>query len=61
MTDSTGDHLTVLQSQVNEVVGVMTQNVDKLLAREEKLDEAIDKSEKLKKNVGLLSLLHGPS
>ncbi|ELU08344.1 hypothetical protein CAPTEDRAFT_181820 [Capitella teleta] len=41
---ASGDNLTVLQSQVEEVKGVMTQNIEKVLERGERLDDLMDKT-----------------
>lgn len=40
----TGDNITRLQAQVEEVRGVMTQNIEKVLEREEKLGDLIEKT-----------------
>ena len=50
--NDTGDHLTVLQSQVNEVKDVMTQNIEKVLERGENLDELMVKTTDLEEHVG---------
>ncbi|KAI0210665.1 hypothetical protein LSAT2_004554 [Lamellibrachia satsuma] len=49
-TDDTGDHLTVLQSQVNEVKDVMTQNIEKVLERGENLEELMVKTTDLEEH-----------
>lgn len=48
---SSGDNLTVLQNQVEEVKGVMTQNIEKVLERGEKLDDLMDKTTDLEASV----------
>jgi len=44
----------VLQSQVNEVKDVMTQNIEKVLERGENLEELMEKTTDLEEHVGLL-------
>ncbi|XP_070545423.1 vesicle-associated membrane protein 7-like [Ptychodera flava] len=44
------DSVTVLQSQVDEVKDVMTQNIDKVLERGDKIDTLISKTEDLEAN-----------
>ncbi|KAI4873202.1 hypothetical protein NFI96_012241, partial [Prochilodus magdalenae] len=41
------DRVKALQSQVDGVKDIMTQNVDRILARGERLDDLMDKSEDL--------------
>ncbi|XP_064604659.1 vesicle-associated membrane protein 7-like [Liolophura sinensis] len=45
-----GDHISALRSQVDEVKDVMTQNIDKVLERGERLDDLMDKTEELEAN-----------
>lgn len=40
-----------LQQQVDEVRGVMTQNIDRILERGERLDDLLSKSENLEATV----------
>jgi vesicle-associated membrane protein 7 len=40
-----------LQSHVDEVKGVMTQNIDKILQRGDKLDDLVDKTADLENSV----------
>ncbi|CAH1246883.1 vesicle-associated membrane protein 7-like [Branchiostoma lanceolatum] len=42
-----GDQLSMLQSQVNEVTGVMSQNIEKVLARGDRLDDLMEKTDDL--------------
>ena len=46
-----GDNFTQLQAQVNEVKGVMTENIEKVLQRGERLEDLIDKTEDLEQSV----------
>ncbi|KAL3876456.1 hypothetical protein ACJMK2_034301 [Sinanodonta woodiana] len=41
------DNIKVLQSQVDEVKGVMTQNIEKVIERGERLDDLLDKTDEL--------------
>lgn len=45
------DKVTALKSQVDGVKQIMTQNVDRILARGERLDDLMDKSEDLQAGV----------
>lgn len=45
------DQLSVLQSQVDEVKDVMTQNIEKVLQRGENLEELMDRSTDLEAHV----------
>ena len=40
-----------LQSQVDEVKGVMTQNIEKVLERGDRLEDLMDKTEELEASV----------
>lgn len=42
-----GDQLSALQSQVDEVKDIMTQNIEKVLERGEKIEILVDKTEEL--------------
>ncbi|XP_035668868.1 vesicle-associated membrane protein 7-like [Branchiostoma floridae] len=42
-----GDQLSMLQSQVDEVKGVMSQNIEKVLARGDRLDNLMEKTDEL--------------
>ncbi|XP_048758004.1 vesicle-associated membrane protein 7-like [Ostrea edulis] len=42
-----GDHVTALRSQVDDVKNVMTQNIERVLDRGERLENLIDKTEEL--------------
>lgn len=46
-TKSSGDSMSKLQEQVSEVKGVMTQNIDRILERGERLDDLLTKSSSL--------------
>ena len=41
---SGSDQITTLQSQVEEVKGVMTQNIERVLERGQRLEELMDKT-----------------
>jgi vesicle-associated membrane protein 7 len=41
------DNLTVLQGQVKEVTGVMSQNIESVIQRGERLDDLMDKTDEL--------------
>lgn len=41
------DNVTALQSQVQEVKGVMAQNIEKVIQRGERLDDLVDKTDEL--------------
>ncbi|KAK6171532.1 hypothetical protein SNE40_019703 [Patella caerulea] len=45
-----GGQMSVLQSQVDEVKGVMSQNIEKVLERGERLEDLIDKTDELQMN-----------
>lgn len=45
-----GDQISTLQSQVEEVKGVMTQNIEKVLERGERLEELMEKTTELESN-----------
>lgn len=45
-----------LQEQVSEVKGVMTQNIDRILERGERLDDLLTKSSSLEATVSLASV-----
>jgi len=45
------DQITTLQSQVEEVKGVMTQNIERVLERGQRLEELMDKTTDLEANV----------
>lgn len=47
------DTVTRLQSQVNEVKGVMTQNIEKVMERGDRLDDLMDKTEELEASVSV--------
>lgn len=46
-----GDHVTALRSQVDDVKNVMTQNIERVLDRGERLENLIDKTEELEASV----------
>jgi Synaptobrevin len=46
-----GDQISALQSQVEEVRGVMTQNIERVLERGQRLEELMDKTNDLEANV----------
>ncbi|XP_013407377.1 vesicle-associated membrane protein 7 [Lingula anatina] len=46
-SSSGGDNMSAVQKQVNEVKGIMTQNIEKVLERGEKLDTLVERSEEL--------------
>jgi len=48
---SSNDQITTLQSQVEEVKGVMTQNIERVLERGQRLEELMDKTTDLEANV----------
>lgn len=52
------DKVQTLKDQVDGVKNIMTENVDRILARGERLDDLMDKSEDLQAGV---SLTTGPS
>ena len=43
-----------LQSQVDEVKGVMSQNIEKVMERGERLDDLMDKTEELENSVSMI-------
>lgn len=43
--------MSAVQQQVDEVKGIMTQNIEKVLERGEKLDDLLDKTEELESSV----------
>jgi len=45
------DQITTLQSQVEEVKGVMTHNIERVLERGQRLEELMDKTTDLEANV----------
>lgn len=45
------DNMSQLRSQVDEVKGVMTQNIEKVLERGERLDDLMDKTTELEASV----------
>ena len=47
------DTVTRLQSQVDEVKGVMTQNIEKVMERGDRLDDLMDKTEELEASVSM--------
>lgn len=49
-----GDQISTLQSQVEEVKGVMTQNIEKVLERGERLEELMEKTTELESGVSKL-------
>lgn len=49
-----GDNITQLRAQVDEVKGVMTENIERVLERGEKLDDLIDKTTDLEASVSLM-------
>lgn len=51
------DKVQALKNQVDGVKNIMTQNVDRILARGERLDDLMDKSEDLQAGVSL-DLVH---
>ncbi len=48
------DKVQALRDQVDGVKDIMTQNVDRILARGERLDDLMDKSEDLQAGVSLV-------
>lgn len=48
---SKSDNVAKLRSQVDEVKDVMTQNIERVLDRGEKLDDLVDKTEDLEASV----------
>jgi len=46
-----GDQISTLQSQVEEVKGVMTQNIERVLERGERLEDLMDKTNDLEASV----------
>ena len=50
------DNVTALQSQVQEVKGVMAQNIEKVIQRGERLDDLVDKTDEL--NAAVSSVIH---
>lgn len=55
-----GDNVTALQNQVQEVTGIMKENVEKVLERGEKLDDLVDKTEDLQASVRCFSITSTP-
>lgn len=53
-----GDQISTLQSQVEEVKGVMTQNIDKVLERGQRLEELMEKTTDLEASVRPLKMFH---
>jgi len=51
------DKVQALRSQVDGVKDIMTQNVDRILARGERLDDLMDKSEDLQAGVSVARFL----
>lgn len=49
------DELTKMRAQVQEVTGIMTQNIEKVLERGEKLETLVDKAADLEANVSVRS------
>lgn len=49
------DKVQTLRDQVDGVKNIMTENVDRILARGERLDDLMDKSEDLQAGVSLTS------
>lgn len=49
------DNLTVLQGQVKEVQGVMSQNIEAVIQRGERLDDLMDKTDELEAAVSGLT------
>lgn len=47
------DKMQTLKDQVDGVKGIMTENVDRILARGERLDELMEKSEDLQSGVSI--------
>ena len=45
--------MSLLQFQVDEVKGVMTQNIEKVLERGDRLDDLMDKTEELEASVSV--------
>jgi len=52
------DQITTLQSQVEEVKGVMTQNIERVLERGQRLEELMDKTTDLEANVSMRTRLY---
>lgn len=48
--DGGGDQISTLQSQVEEVKGVMTQNIERVLERGQRLEDLMDKTTDLEAN-----------
>ena len=55
---SSADGISSLSVQVNEVKGVMTENIDRMLQRGEKLELLTDKTENLMSEVGDFGVIH---
>lgn len=51
------DAVSKLQSQVQEVTGVMTQNIEKVLERGERLEDLIQSTSDLEAHVSLTSVI----
>ena len=49
-----GGQVSRLQSQVDEVKGVMSQNIEKVMERGERLDDLMDKTEELENSVSMI-------
>ena len=54
MEGSGNDQLSTLQTQVNEVKDVMTQNIEKVLERGENLEELMTRSTDLEAHVSVV-------
>ena len=54
MEGSGNDQLSTLQTQVNEVKDVMTQNIEKVLERGENLEELMTRSTDLEAHVSVI-------
>lgn len=52
-----GDQLSVLQAQVDDVTGIMTQNIERVLERGERLDDLMNKTEDLEASVSSIHAL----
>jgi len=57
--DGGGDQISTLQSQVEEVKGVMTQNIERVLERGQRLEDLMDKTTDLEANAATFKKTSG--